>query len=130
MARFTGLKDHQCGGRTALRPHRCGDSGKLATFSIVKYLGYEKPGEYADPKQEQFQIIIEYNLKNPKVAVAILCRHFRANTRCSGAFAVGSRLLHPSRIRIPRAHDPGALDHERRVSASIYKVVTQANGKS
>ena len=70
-ARFEGLKDHQCLGRTSLCPDRCGHSGKLATFSIVKYLGYEKPGEYGDPKQERFQILIGDNIKNPKVPAAI-----------------------------------------------------------
>lgn len=70
-ARFEGLKDHRCLGRTSLCPDRCGHSGKLATFAIVKYLGYEKPGEYGDPKQERFQILIEDNMKNPKVPAAI-----------------------------------------------------------
>jgi hypothetical protein len=70
-ARFEGLSDHQCMGRTSLCPDRCGDSGKLATFVIVKYLAYEKPGEYGDPKQERFSVLIEDNMKNPKVAVAI-----------------------------------------------------------
>jgi hypothetical protein len=71
VARFMGLKDHQCMGRTSLCPDRCGDSGKLATFEIVKYLRYEKPGEYGDPKQERFMVLIEDNLKQPKVPAAI-----------------------------------------------------------
>jgi hypothetical protein len=70
-ARFEGLSDHQCLGRTSLCPDRCGDSGKLATFTIVKYLAYEKPGEYGDPKQEKFLVLIEDNQKNPKVPAAI-----------------------------------------------------------
>lgn len=71
VARFTGLKDHQCMGRTSLCPDRCGDSGKLATFEIVRYLSYEKPGEYGDPKQERFLVLIEDKMKNPKVPAAI-----------------------------------------------------------
>jgi len=71
VARFTGLKDHRCMGLTALCPDRCGESGKLATFAIVKYLAYQKPGEYGDPKQEQFMVLIEDNMKNPKVPKAI-----------------------------------------------------------
>jgi hypothetical protein len=82
VARFTGLKDHQCLGLTSLCPDRCGESGKLATFAIVKYLGYEKPGEYGDPKQEQFQILIEDNLKNPKVSAEI---HGAVSTLTPGA---------------------------------------------
>ena len=71
VARFTGLKDHRCMGLTALCPDRCGESGKLATFAIVKYLSYQKPGQYGDPKQEQFMVLIEDNMKNPKVPKAI-----------------------------------------------------------
>jgi hypothetical protein len=58
-------------GLTTLCPDRCGESGKLATFAIVKYLAYEKPGQYGDPKQEQFMVLIEDNMKNPKVPKAI-----------------------------------------------------------
>jgi hypothetical protein len=71
VARFTGLTDHTCLGRTSLCPDRCGHSGKLATFEIVKYLNYEKPGEFGDPKQEQFQVLIEDNMGNVKVPAAI-----------------------------------------------------------
>ena len=56
---------------TALCPDRCGESGTLATFEIVKYMAYEKPGEYGDPKQEQFMVLIEDNRKNLKVPAAI-----------------------------------------------------------
>ena len=71
VARFVGLKEHKCMGRTALCPDRCGESGKLATFEIVKYMAYEKPGEYGDPQQKQFMVLIEDNMKNPKVPAAI-----------------------------------------------------------
>ncbi len=71
VSRFEGVKDHQCLGLTALCPDRCGESGKLATFTIIKYLRYEKRGEYGDPKQEQFLVLIEDNMKNPKVSPAI-----------------------------------------------------------
>jgi hypothetical protein len=68
---FVGLKDHRCMGLTSLCPDRCGESGKLATFKIVKYLDYKKPGEYGDRKQEEFMVLIEDNRKRPKVPVAI-----------------------------------------------------------
>jgi hypothetical protein len=67
MARFTGLKDHTCRGLTSLCPDQCGHSGKLATFEITKYINFEKPGEFGDPKQESFQILIQDNRKNAKV---------------------------------------------------------------
>ncbi len=72
VATFEGLSDHRCRGATGLCPDRCGSSGKLATFKITKYLGYEKPGEYGDPKQDKFMLLIEDNLKNAKVAEPIL----------------------------------------------------------
>ena len=70
-ARFVGLSDHRCMGRTALCPDRCGESGKLATFKIVKYLDYKKPGQYGDPKREDFLVLIEDNMRNPKIPEAI-----------------------------------------------------------
>ncbi|MBC8127860.1 MAG: hypothetical protein H8M99_12035 [Gloeobacteraceae cyanobacterium ES-bin-144] len=70
-ARFAGLSDHRCMGLTSLCPDQCGESGKLATFKIVKYLDYKKPGEYGDPQQEQFMVLFEDNLKKAKVPVAI-----------------------------------------------------------
>jgi hypothetical protein len=70
-ASFVGLKDHRCMGLTSLCPDQCGESGKLATFMIDKYLDYKKPGEYGDPKQEEFMVLIENNMRNAKVTVAI-----------------------------------------------------------
>ena len=71
IARFAGLTEHVCLGRTSLCPDRCGDSGQVATFTIVKYLRYEKTGQYGDPKQEKFVVLIEDTMKNPKVPAAI-----------------------------------------------------------
>lgn len=62
IARFDGLKDHQCRGLTTLCPDKCGDSGKLAAFTITKYLKYTKPGEYGDPEQKNFMIMYENTL--------------------------------------------------------------------
>ncbi len=71
VAVFKGTKEHTCMGRTALCPDRCGDFGKLATFEIVKYLNYEKPGECGDPEQERFVVLIEDNMGNAKVPAAV-----------------------------------------------------------
>lgn len=71
LAVFKGVKQHTCMGLTARCPDRCGHSGKLATFEIVKYLNYQKPGEYGDPKQERFMVLIEDNKGNAKVPVEI-----------------------------------------------------------
>ena len=56
VAEFQGLDYRRCLGRTGLCPDRCGHSGEFATFRIVDYLAYEKPGEYGDPKQETYRI--------------------------------------------------------------------------
>ena len=58
IATFVGLKEHRCMGRTALCPDRCGDSGTMATFSIVKYLDYQKPGKYGDAQAKTFSFLI------------------------------------------------------------------------
>lgn len=71
QATFVGLRQHRCMGLTSLCPDECGHSGTLATFTITKYLRHEKPGEYGDPKQQSFEILIEDNLGNVKVPVAI-----------------------------------------------------------
>lgn len=70
-ARFTGLKDHRCMGLTSRCPDQCGHSGKLASFEIIEYNNFKKPGEWGDPKQELFQVLIEDNKKNIKVPIAI-----------------------------------------------------------
>jgi hypothetical protein len=72
VAKFTGISDYKCRGLTALCPDQCGHSGRMATFEIVKYLGYEKPGQYGDEKQKTFSVLIEDNMKNAKVPDAIL----------------------------------------------------------
>lgn len=36
-------------------------------FRIVKYLMYEKPGEYGDPKADEFTFLVEDNMQHPKV---------------------------------------------------------------
>lgn len=68
VAQFIGITEHKCMGMTALCPDRCGQSGDLATFRIVKYLAYEKPGQYGDEKQKKFQFLVQDNLKNLKVS--------------------------------------------------------------
>lgn len=72
IAKFTGITDHKCRGLTALCPDRCGHSGRMANFEIVKYLGYEKPGKYGDEQQKTFNVLIEDNMKHAKVPEATL----------------------------------------------------------
>lgn len=71
IAEFTGTRVHRCLGLTSLCPDQCGHSGTVADFRIVEYRAYEKPGEYGDPKAEQFVVLIEDNRKQAKVPAAI-----------------------------------------------------------
>jgi hypothetical protein len=66
VAEFRGTALHKCMGLTSLCPDKCGHSGSLATFRIVHYLAYEKPGEYGDPKAEEFAFLVEDNMGHPK----------------------------------------------------------------
>jgi hypothetical protein len=52
---------------TALCPDNCGHSGDFATFDVVAYLKYEKPGKYGDEKQKTFIFQIQDNHKAPKI---------------------------------------------------------------
>ena len=74
IAKFTGIKDHRCMGLTGLCPDRCGSSGELASFEIIKYLAYKKTGEYGDAKQKDFQILIQDNMGKEKVPADILAK--------------------------------------------------------
>ena len=71
VAEFTGTRYHQCMGKTSLCPDRCGSSGTVATFRIVTYLHYEKPGKYGDPEKTEFVVMIENNMKEAKVSAEI-----------------------------------------------------------
>lgn len=66
LAVFDGVNYRLCMGRTARCPKQCGDSGEFASFTIKKYLKYEKPGEYGDPKQETFLVQVSDYDKRPK----------------------------------------------------------------
>jgi hypothetical protein len=71
VAQFEGIEFRQCMFRTALCPDRCGHSGNLATLRILKYLAYEKPGQYGDPQQTRYMFMVEDNRKNLKVSKAL-----------------------------------------------------------
>jgi len=71
VAKLTGVAFEKCRGRTADCPDKCGHSGDFATFEIVAYLSYKKPGQYGDDKQKTFSFQIEDNQKNLKVDKAL-----------------------------------------------------------
>src|SRR5262245_35717606 len=71
VAQFAGISEHKCLGRTSLCPDKCGHSGDMATFRILKYLAYEKPGQYGDEQQKRYQFLVQDNMKNLKVSTEV-----------------------------------------------------------
>ncbi|MDE0835193.1 MAG: hypothetical protein OSA84_02445 [Akkermansiaceae bacterium] len=71
-ATFSGIEKRKCRGRTSACPYRCGDSGDYASFKIIEYIDYKKPGKYGDPKQTTFSVQIQDNMENQKVSPEIL----------------------------------------------------------
>lgn len=71
VAQFQGVASRTCLGLTALCPDKCGQSGNFASFRIVKYLAYEKPGQYGDPQQKDHVFQVEDNMKNAKSPAAV-----------------------------------------------------------
>lgn len=68
VAQFIGISYHECRGLTSLCPDKCGDSGDLASFRILKYVAYEKPGQYGDEQQKEYQFLVQDNMKKLKVS--------------------------------------------------------------
>ena len=66
LAVFDGVNYRLCMGRTALCPKQCGHSGEFANFVIKRYLKYEKPGQYGDPKQKNLLVQVSDYDKKPK----------------------------------------------------------------
>lgn len=64
VARYDGTAYHRCMGKTTLCPDKCGSSGDFATFTVLRYLDYEKLGEYGDPKTDTFTVQVNDNLGN------------------------------------------------------------------
>ncbi len=71
VAIFKGAPFRTCRGRTTRCPNQCGHSGTFATFEIVKYLKYKKPGKYGDPKAKVHRVQVADNNKKPKVDAKI-----------------------------------------------------------
>lgn len=68
---FTGTQRHVCPGMTGLCPDRCGSSGTLALFRIEKYNNYENPGEYGDPRTDEFAFMLLSTIGTSAVSAEI-----------------------------------------------------------
>jgi hypothetical protein len=71
IAKFEGLQTRVCRGRTSACPNRCEHSGKMATFKIVKYTKYSKPGKYGDPKRDVFSVLLSSIKNQPEMIKTI-----------------------------------------------------------
>ncbi|MCP5537177.1 MAG: hypothetical protein H7A51_13235 [Akkermansiaceae bacterium] len=67
LATFDGIRFQKCRHLTALCPDKCTHGGKVATFTVTKYLDYQKPGKYGDPKATTFLTMVQDQLGNAKV---------------------------------------------------------------
>ena len=67
VAKLEGVKMRKCMGRTSLCPDRCGHSGNFASFQIVGYLSYKKPGKYGDEQAKTYLFQVDDNNGNPKI---------------------------------------------------------------
>ena len=56
VAIYDGQVNQPCFFMTSLCPDMCGHGGITEIFSIVKYLKYEKPGQYGDPKSDKYHV--------------------------------------------------------------------------
>ena len=56
VATYDGQVNQTCFFMTSLCPDRCGHGGKTEVFTIIKYLKYEKPGEYGDPRSDKYHV--------------------------------------------------------------------------
>lgn len=56
LATYAGTAEQPCRFLTSLCPDRCGHASTVATFRIVRYLGYEKPGQYGDEQKDVFHV--------------------------------------------------------------------------
>ena len=56
VAKFDGLIVQQCYFMTAFCPDQCEHGGQTGVFTIVKYLNYEKAGQYGDPKSDKHHV--------------------------------------------------------------------------
>lgn len=72
IATYSGLNFRACRHLTAQCPNQCGHAGQVATFNIIKYIDYKKPGKYGDPKAKAFHTMIEDQLGNAKIPAEIL----------------------------------------------------------
>lgn len=71
---FAGTHTQICNGRTMLCPDKCGGSGTIAAFRIVRYNAYEQRSKYGDPRAETFEFMLEATTGKSDVSPEIAAR--------------------------------------------------------
>lgn len=74
VAVFDGLHFQKCRHLTSNCPDHCHHAGSVASFTIKKYLNYEKPGKYGDPEAKAFRVMVEDQLGEVTVSKGILAK--------------------------------------------------------
>ena len=64
VAKFDGLVEQQCFFMTSFCPDQCNHGGTTGVFTILKYLKYEKPGEYGDSKTDKYHVKVKATVES------------------------------------------------------------------
>ena len=75
VAQFQGVEYQQCRGLTSLCPDQCGGSGDFASFRILKYLAYEKPGKPSCSNHEHQLILDALTRRDAAKAAKLMLLH-------------------------------------------------------
>lgn len=55
---YEGTSFHTCMGMTSLCPDRCGSSGEMAKFKVLKYKDFVVNGKFDTEKLDNYQVLI------------------------------------------------------------------------
>jgi len=64
LATFDGLEQQQCFFMTSFCPDECGHGGTNAVFTIIKYLNYQKTGQYGDEKSDKYYVRVTDSIES------------------------------------------------------------------
>lgn len=56
---YAGVQRRKCVHLTSLCPDRCNHARAWASFGVIEWLAYEKPGQYGDDKAATFAVQLE-----------------------------------------------------------------------
>ena len=74
VAKFSHIQHIPCRFRTSLCPDHCDHATDVAVFDVIKYINYEKHGEYGDEKQEQIFVDVKKEIYKQDASIAALAK--------------------------------------------------------